>query len=85
MLCNHYDRTMKNKYTQSAASLLDQALKRYHIKGVGDQVELCTKFKGSFYVYQNNLIPGEAGALATKKVAQGSVKVLPNLKKPKGR
>lgn len=96
MLCNYYDikRSVKDKdnngktrtriRTYYNTTKLNEKLKSSHVLGVGNQVEICD-FEGSFYVYQNNLVPGEAGALATKKVTVNSrAKLLANLTKPKG-
>ena len=96
MLCNYYDikRSVKDKEnngktrtrikTFSNTATLNGKLKMCHVLGVGNQVELCD-FEGSFYVYQNNLVPGQPGALATKKVTfNAGVKPLASLTKPKG-
>ena len=96
MLCNYYDIKRSVKETNNNGKTwtwirtfynttkLNGHLKMCHVLGVGNQVELCD-FEGSFYVYQNNLVPGEAGALATKKVTCNSrAKPLASLTKPKG-
>ena len=94
MLCNYYDikRSVKDKENNGKTRIrtyynttkLNEQLKKCHVLGVGNQVEICD-FEGSFYVYQNNLVPGEAGALATKKVTcNAGVKPLASLTKPKG-